>query len=277
MPERVRRSLIAGAALFVVLAALGNIGHTHEHATRLGQTGWMALVIALIPDGLLVLAIVRLRYHLTSIWAWLTVAASAALVAWASIATSTGGTPGQVVALVPLAAAILATGLLHGNGGETREQFTARHEQAVQDARQDAARERAHAADLTAQLDAAQTALDTARAAARDAQQETPTRSASGARTRAQSARRAPARTAPTPDDVQRRRAAREDYQASVRSGDPWPNARLACALTGCTPDCTPTEHRPGPDALKAARKRASDWRAEVARAATDTAREATS
>lgn len=149
---------------------------------------------------------------------------------------------------------------------------------AVRAAAEDAAQARAEASALGARV----TELDAALAAARTAHADasapsadgTPDPSADAARTASgrrrkgarPDARRPSGKTTQGADDVQRRRTAKDGYMASVRAGDPWPNERLACVLSGCTDACSGDVHKPGPDARVNARKRASEWRAAVAR-----------
>jgi hypothetical protein len=108
-----RSFLRAGAVTLVVVAAAGNVGHTYDLATRLGQAWLMAAIIALLPDILLVLSIIRLQLDPRNIWAWLGVAGSTAFVAWASVASANGHPYGWIPASAPLFAAIVATGMLH--------------------------------------------------------------------------------------------------------------------------------------------------------------------
>lgn len=108
------RSLLrAGAVTLVIVAAAGNVGHTYDLATNLGQAWLMAAIIALLPDILLVLSIVRLQLHPQNAWAWIGVAGSTAFVAWASVASAAGHPLGWIPASAPLFAAIVATGMLH--------------------------------------------------------------------------------------------------------------------------------------------------------------------
>jgi hypothetical protein len=108
-----RQALRAGAVLLVAVAAVGNIGHTYDHATRLGQVTAMAWVIAILPDILLVLSVLRLVTDRRNLWGWAGVASSAGFVAWASIATAGRDHGAWIVACAPLVAAVIATGLIH--------------------------------------------------------------------------------------------------------------------------------------------------------------------
>ena len=73
MPVRVRRGLFWAAVALAVVAAAGNFGHVYDFATDPGHgaTGQrMGGVVALLPDVLLILCLVKLRYDLWSVQAW---------------------------------------------------------------------------------------------------------------------------------------------------------------------------------------------------------------
>jgi DNA-binding transcriptional ArsR family regulator len=141
-----RRWLAIGATLLVGIAAAGNVGHTYTHAINLGQQRGMALVIACLPDVMLILCVLRLRHDRGASWAWLGLAASALLVGWASIATAGTGLGAKVIAVAPMLAAVIAAGLIEGGpGGPSLEQVQADAGQALVKARHEAAQQLARA------------------------------------------------------------------------------------------------------------------------------------
>lgn len=119
MPDGVRRSLMGAAVLVGVTAAGGNFGHVFDFA-RYGRQGeHMAGIDAALPDVLLVLCLVKLKYDRRSIWAWVGLIAAigfivvAGLVTAAGVLADTAPAPvARAVALWPLACAIIAAGLL---------------------------------------------------------------------------------------------------------------------------------------------------------------------
>lgn len=103
--------LLAGARAMIVVAAVSNISHTYDHAHRHGQDQVRAAVVALIPDALLVLSMLRLRRDAWSVWAWMGVVASTAFVSWAALATAPADSTARIIALAPVGGAVIATGL----------------------------------------------------------------------------------------------------------------------------------------------------------------------
>ena len=185
------------------------------------------------------------------------------------IAAHRTSAPWQITTLVAcLPVAVLGMGaalahLMHAADAHATSELAAAQASA-EAAQEDAAQARAEAAEQTARADRTATELADARAhaeaaqAALDAAHTRRTDPARPARTPARTGR---ARQAHADSDLQRRTTAREGFEASVRAGTPWDNPTLACALDGCTPDCTPTEHRPAPARLRAASAAASRWR----------------
>lgn len=285
-----RYSLIAGAVLLIVAAAVVNISHTRTNAVRLGQDPLAVMVIGLLPDFALPMSVARLRYYRRCPWGWAGVILSVTLIAWSALSGAQHGTEGQAMSLVCLAFAIVAAGQAHLPSAAPVGVLIAHVEALAEDAtrtleaaREDAAgtvravREEASAALAQASAETARSAVrvveleasvDGLRTLLADAQRAV--REASGnpsgktARTRPEAVREPSGRTSSGTSDVQKYRAARDGYKASVRMGGRWPNEQLACALVGCSDACVGDVHRPESDALATARKRGSDWRREV-------------
>ena len=135
VPPKVRRFLVGGAVLLILIAAAVNIAHTRQNATDNGQDQLSSLVIGFLPDIGLVLSVVRLRYFRRCPWAWTGIAASVAMVAWSSLAVTDGhGLGGKIMALVCLAWAIVYTGQAHVPAGEPAELVLAHVEALAEDA-----------------------------------------------------------------------------------------------------------------------------------------------
>jgi hypothetical protein len=229
---------------------------------------------------MLILCILRLRYHPRSVPAWAGVIASASFVGWASIATSEHGTAGKIVALSPLVAAVIATALAEFGGGETMEQFRARLEGGLADAQEAlrAAYDDAHRAiteasevartwqekateverTLTAELSAVRAAhaaeIDRLRAQLNDARTATPPPS--------RTARKVAGKGRTPADDLRIRRAHNDgvravwDAYAAAHGGTEMPYPDLARALNDL-----PNEADPSKEQLARARAQAQRWR----------------
>ena len=73
MPESVRKAIFAAVVVLAITAAIGNLGHVFDFAhdqDHGGQTKEQAAVASLLPDILLLLSVVKLRYDRRSVWAW---------------------------------------------------------------------------------------------------------------------------------------------------------------------------------------------------------------
>lgn len=293
VPRNAQLTLIGQAILMIVIAAAVNIAHTRQHAVDTGQGFWPSLVIGFLPDIMLIGSVIRLRYHRRAAFAWIGVGMSAALVGWSALSTvgSGHGTSGALMSLVCLAFAVVATAQAHVPTGEALDVLIAHVEALADDAARTAAtvldgvradahvtvqaaaaeasEARSEASALTVQMVDLRTALASTEAsvAALTEASRTSTPDASGKPSKGRPAgvRKASGSGASTPDDMQKRRTVRDAFKASVRAEDAWTNGRLACELTGCTDACKDGEHRPTSDALANARKRASEWKAEVA------------
>lgn len=272
MPVSTRRGLVAGAVLLVAVAAWINISHTRQNAADHGADQQTALVVGLIPDVLLALSVMRLRYHRWSVWAWAGVVGSVLLVGWSALSTSAAGLGAKVVALVCLVAAIIATGQAHVPHSEPVWMTLAHADALTEDAARagalahETARTQATRIDeLVAELATARAAHEAAMESARTAtQQAAPTPPVRPGAKRTAGARKPTARGGAQGGDLQRRKSAREAFEASVRFGCALDNAALAALLYGL-----PEGARPDAGQLRAASARASEWRRALAAAET--------
>jgi type IV secretory pathway VirB10-like protein len=120
MPDEVRRKLVAAVVVLGVTAALANIGHVYDLARHGKQPEALAVFIALTPDILLPLALVKLKYDRRSFWAWVGLLSSITFVVLAGILTAdprfmAADAPAelrQLVAVWPVWVAVVAAGLL---------------------------------------------------------------------------------------------------------------------------------------------------------------------
>ncbi len=277
LPDSARRGLVGGAVLLVVIAAAVNISHTYGEAKFQGQEQLPAAAISVIPDIMLVLSVMRLRYHRRAGWAWAGVVMSVLLIAWSALqqAGQAHGTGGMVMSLVCLLAAIVATGQAHvPHGGESVHILVAHAEalgddavrsiravhergvRALQEAHEAGARLTARIADLEAAQAHGAPLVQVHEQSART--EETAGRAPSAPRTKA--ARNDAVRL----DDVAHRKQVRAAYEASVRDGKPLENKALACALFDVD--------EPDRKQIGAARARASEWKRALAGAGDDVA-----
>ncbi len=119
VPDRVKNAFFVGAAVVSVTVAVGNIGHVYEAARHARQGERMATVYAVLPDVLLVLCLLKLKYDGRSVWAWAGLAASIGFIGWAGLITSTGvhpdtagDTTARAVSVWLLVVAVIAAGLI---------------------------------------------------------------------------------------------------------------------------------------------------------------------
>ena len=103
------------AAGLTAVAFAGSFDHTHATIIDYGQTGWVAVATALMPEVSVALSVLQIRMGGTSTqirWAWLVLATSAAFTVWANLMQAVPSVGGWVVGGWPAWAAIGAAGFL---------------------------------------------------------------------------------------------------------------------------------------------------------------------
>lgn len=125
VPDAAKKSFFYGAAAVSITVAVGNIGHVYEAARHARQGERMATVYAIVPDILLVLCLLKLKYNRRSPWAWAGLTASIGFIGWAGLITSTGVSPdtagdvsARAVSVWLLIVAIIAAGLIETKAGK---------------------------------------------------------------------------------------------------------------------------------------------------------------
>jgi hypothetical protein len=113
--ERLRDPFAPAAVGLAGVAFAGSFTHTHKTVTELGQSGWVAVATALMPEVSVALSVLRIRrggLPAQVRWAWLVLVTSAAFTLWANLMQAAPGVGGLIVGGWPAWAAIGAAGFI---------------------------------------------------------------------------------------------------------------------------------------------------------------------
>ena len=114
-----RDPLAAGAVLLAVTAFAGSFTHVQATVAQHGQQGWISWAIALMPEVMVWLAVLRIRVAHRDPWSWVTLVSAGAFTVAANLAQAEPSPWGWVVAGWPAWAAISSAGMLKMGGPRT--------------------------------------------------------------------------------------------------------------------------------------------------------------
>lgn len=110
--------LATGAVLLAAVAFAGSFTHVQATVAEHGQEGWLSWAIALMPEVMVWLAVLRIRVAHRDPWSWVTLVSAGGFTVAANLAQAEPSAWGWLVAGWPAWAAISSAGMLKMGGAQ---------------------------------------------------------------------------------------------------------------------------------------------------------------